>query len=111
MQVFIMGVDKCIITQTRQGAMDGIRGWFLFAGETPPSCDAAFHQIFLTTCFFTVRHILRLQVEADDYDGENSGASDTSNKSCGVNNGMPAVRQVNNFISDNFVTSDICRCF
>jgi len=48
---------------------------------------------------------LRLQVETDDYDGGKNGASDTSNMNCGVN------REVNNFISDNFVTSDICRCF
>jgi len=43
MQIFIMGIDICIIMQTRGDATDGIRDWFLFVGETP-SCDAAFCQ-------------------------------------------------------------------
>ena len=61
--------------------------------------------------FCTFCHILHLQVETDDYDGGKNGASDTSDCSCGVNSGTPSVRQVSNFMSDNFVTCDIRRYF
>jgi len=56
--------------------------------------------------------ILSLQVEACDDSGEN-GSSDVSDKSHDVVNDsvMPAVRQVNSFISDEFVTLDTCSLF
>jgi len=54
---------------------------------------------------------LCLQAEADD-DTRANIASGISNKSRDVVNGVvPAVGQVNYFISDDFVTRDILRCF
>jgi len=62
--------------------------------------------------FFSTSHrILCLQAEPDNETGEN-GASDTSDVShCVANGDILAERQVTNFISDDFATPDICRCF
>ena len=65
-----------------------------------------------STFFCIFLEILSLQVEACDDYGEN-GSSDVSDKSRDVVNDsvMPAVRQVNSFISDEFVTLDTFSLF
>jgi len=55
MQVFIMGIGQCIIMQTRLDTMDGVRGWFLVAGETPRVWCSLMSKFF-DHLLYTVNH-------------------------------------------------------
>ena len=55
--------------------------------------------------------ILCLQVEANDDNGGNVASDISENSHDVVYSGIPAVKQVRNFISNNFVTHNIFDAF